>query len=199
MSARGGHGLRAALCAAALAVALPVAAQHSGAGKGGPDGVPLLSAVETRAVASVEVCATGSTGDAARDEAILAEARRRLGLRPGDRPTQAALDTAQVRLAAISGVASFDARLAAVGVEPSLARVTVTFVLAPAQPSEGAKGMLAGGGRAAFPTLWQDDSRLLRFHLNGGVGVFSDGHPWFGRADVLTLGNPLLETPAAGA
>lgn len=199
MSARGCPGVRAALCAAALAFASPAAAQETGAGLGGPDGVPLLSAAETRVVDSVGLRTTGSTGDAARDAAILAEARRRLGLRPGDRLTQSALDTAQLRLGALAGVASVETRLGAVTVEPSRAQVEVTLALAPAGASEGPTGMLAGGGRAAFPILWQDQDSLLRFHLNGGVGIYSDGNPWFGHPEVFTRGNPLVEDPATGA
>ncbi|MDQ1900672.1 alginate export family protein [Paracoccus sp. WLY502] len=199
MSFRGLPGLHVALCAAALAVALPAAAQDSGAGLGGPDGVPLLSAAETRVVSSVGLRTTGSTGDAARDASILAEARRRLGLRPGDRLTQSALDTAQLRLGALAGVASVETRLDAIANEPSHAQVEVTLSLAPADAFEGPTGMLAGGGRAAFPILWQDQNSLLRFHLNGGIGIYSDGNAWFGRPEVFTLGNPLVEDPATGA
>jgi hypothetical protein len=199
MSGRGRDAARAVLCVAALAVAPPAASQEAGAGLGGPDGVPLLSAVETRVVNSVELRTTGSTGDAARDAAILTEARRRLGLRPGDRLTQAALDSAQLRLGAIVGVASVETRLASVAVEPSRAQVEVTLSLDPADAPEAPTGMLAGGGRAAFPILYQDQNRLLRFHLNGGIGAYTDGNPWFGHPEVFTLGNPLVEDPAAGA
>lgn len=199
MSLRGRDAVRAAFCAIALAVTLPAAAQDAGGGLGGPDGVPLLSSAEERVVGSVQVGATGSTGDAARDAEILAEARQRLGLRPGDRLTGSALDIAQLRLSSIVGVAALDARLAALANEPSLAHVEVTLALAPTGAPEGPTGMLAGGGRAAFPILWQDQDSLLRFHLNGGMGAYSDGNPWFGRPDVLTRGNPLVEDPAIGA
>lgn len=199
MSERGYAAMRVLLFAVALVFAWPLTAQQSGAGLGGPDGVPLLSAVEMRIIGSVEVGTTGSTGDAARDAAILAEARQRLGLRPGDRLTRSALDLAQMRLNALAGVASVETRLAAVAVEPSLAKVDVTLTLTPADAPQGPTGMLAGGGQAAFPILWQDEDSLLRFHLNGGFGVYSDGHPWFGAPEVFTLGNPLVEDPATGA
>lgn len=104
-----------------------------------------------------------------------------------------------MRLGALAGVASVETRLGAAAVEPSRAQVEVTLALAPADASEGPTGMLAGGGRAAFPILWQDQNSLLRFHLNGGVGIYSDGNPWFGHPEVFTLGNPLVEDPAAGA
>jgi hypothetical protein len=198
MSWRGRDAARAAFCAVALTVALPAAAQEAGAGLGGPDGVPLLSAVEARVVASVQVSVTGSTGDAGRDAAILAEARRRLGLRPGDRLTRSALDIAQLRLGEIAGVASVDTRLSS-DAEPARAQVEVTLALVPVDVPEGPTGMLAGGGRAAFPILWQDQNSLLRFHLNGGAGIYSDGNAWFGHPEVFTLGNPLVEDPATGA
>lgn len=198
MIRRGGEVARAALCAAALAATAPAAAQEGGAGLGGPDSLPLLSAAGTRVVGAVAFDVTGSTGDAARDAAIAGEARRLLGLRPGDRLTQAALDAAALRLGALAGVGSAETRLGT-DAEPGRARLEVALTLAPADAPAGPTGMLAGGGREAFPILWQDQDRLLRFHLNGGFGLYSDGNAWFGRPEVFTRGNPLVEDPSQGA
>jgi hypothetical protein len=199
MILRGRAALGTVLFAAAATVAWPALAQDSGAGLGGPDGVTLRSASEPQVVDTVGLRISGSTGDAARDAEILSEARARLGLRPGDRLTQATLDAAGLRLAAVPGVATVDTRLAPVSAEPGRARVEVTLALVPDEVADAPTGMLAGAGRKAFPILYQDRDTLLRFHLNGGIGVYSDGSPWFGRADAFTTGNPLVENPANGA
>nr|WP_240901036.1 alginate export family protein [Thioalkalivibrio sp. XN8] len=50
---------------------------------------------------------------------------------------------------------------------------------------------------ADFPTLYEDDRSKLVFILNGGVGAFSDGEPWFGGyGDAFNAGNPTAEDPA---
>ena len=35
--------------------------------------------------------------------------------------------------------------------------------------------------------------------MNGGVGAFSDGNPWFGQLGAFTQRNPLVQDPALGA
>lgn len=39
-----------------------------------------------------------------------------------------------------------------------------------------------------FPTLYQSDRTLVKFILNGGIGIFSDTDPWFGNADTFVAG-----------
>ena len=188
--------LRAAV--AALTLGAPAAAQDGGAGLGGPGAVALPSGLETRVIERVEVNATGSTGDAARDAAILAEARAQVGLRAGARLDIPALDAAKLRLEALEGVAEASPGLLPAG-DPNRARLAITLRLAPTEGRGGPRGMLAGDGPGAFPILWRDADSLLRVQFNGGVGVFSDANPWFGRAPAFTTGNPLVEDPARGA
>jgi len=49
-------------------------------------------------------------------------------------------------------------------------------------------GILASGNFQDFPTLYQDDRALVKFILNGGLGVFSDSNPWFGSAESFVTG-----------
>ncbi|MCZ0963387.1 alginate export family protein [Paracoccus benzoatiresistens] len=192
------HGARLGALCACLLLGAPAAAQEGG-GLGGPGAVALPSALETLLVDTVEVRARGSTGDASRDAATLGAARASLGLAPGDRLSPAALDLERARIGRIAGVAEVRPRLAATGAGDRT-RVIFEIELAPdaALPS-APSGILAGEGAAGFPYLWRSEERALRFILNGGHGVFSDGNPWFGNAPAFTTGNPLVQDPALGA
>lgn len=50
-----------------------------------------------------------------------------------------------------------------------------------------------------FPVLYRAGDTYLKFELSGGHGAFTDGNPWFGRPDVFTRNNPMVENPAIGA
>jgi hypothetical protein len=98
------------------------------------------------------------------------------------------------------GIGSARARLVPAAGDATRVRVAVDVTLAPdtgvaADPT----GMLAGEGLAGFPVIWRSETGGLRFILNGGAGVFTDGNPWFGNPDAFTLGNPLVQDPSAGA
>src|SRR4051794_34449590 len=75
--------------------------------------------------------------------------------------------------------------------------VVLQVTLGPARPASS--GMLTGGGVGAFPVLYQDERSLLCFTLNGGLGLFSDGNPWFGQPGTFTRNNPLVQNRAIGA
>jgi len=73
-------------------------------------------------------------------------------------------------------------------------RAVILALLVTLQPeqTEGvtppATGILASGNFQDFPTLYQDDRALVKFVLNGGMGVFSDTNPWFGAAEDFVAG-----------
>jgi hypothetical protein len=48
--------------------------------------------------------------------------------------------------------------------------------------------MVMSGSFRDFPTLYQSDRALVKFILNGGIGVFSDSNPWFDNADNFVTG-----------
>lgn len=197
-----GHGAGRLLAALLLTIcAAPVAAQDAGGpGLGGPGAVRLPSATETLLVDGLDLEVTGTTGDLARDDAITGGIRSRLGIRAGDRIGQIALDTIVGKLQTTPGIGSARARLVPAAGDATRVRVAVEVTLAPdtgvaADPT----GMLAGEGLAGFPVIWRSETGGLRFILNGGAGVFTDGNPWFGNPDAFTLGNPLVQDPSAGA
>ena len=84
--------------------------------------------------------------------------------------------------------------------QPATGTLRLVLLLTLGTPGpEAPKGILAGQGIAGFPALWRDHRSLLRFTLNGGVGTFSDGDPWFGQPGTFTQRNPLVQDPALGA
>ncbi len=197
---------RARLCAfATVAIALPALAAwpafaQDGGGLGGPGAVELRSAAETLTVDAIEVRSQGSTGEPARDTAIIADARGRIALRAGDRLSGSALDIAGARIAALDGIGEVRTRLFQAGGDASRTRVVFEIELVAAKDGEALpRGMLAGEGLSGFPFLWRDERGAVRFILNGGHGVFTDGNPWFGNAPAFTNNNPLVQDPAIGA
>lgn len=187
----------AAALLAGIGLALPVTAQDGG-GLGGPGQVQLPSAADTLRLDAVDLRATGSSGDPARDAQILGAARARLGLTVGDRLSPSVLETARLRLSRVDGVRDVRARLSPSG-DAGGTRVTFELDLAETASAARPTGMLVGEGLAAFPHLWRSERGALRFILAGGNGIFSDGNPWFGNAAAFTAGNPLVEDPAVGA
>jgi hypothetical protein len=125
------------------------------------------------------------------------DVRAALRLRPGDAwdPALGAASLAAVRgLARVRDAAFATARPAgATG-----GRLTVTVSLDAATPGP-TPGILRSGDPADFPVLYRGDDAFLAVEVNGGMGVFSDGNPWFGRPEVFTRGNPLVEDPERGA
>ena len=63
-----------------------------------------------------------------------------------------------------------------------------------------ARGMLTTGRRGDFPILAEDERRLLRVQLNGGLGLYSDHNPWFASPATYTARSPIaLDPPGAGS
>lgn len=185
--------LLTALCAAlALGLAQPFGAaqaQESG-GIGGPGAVDLASAIGGRVLDEIVLRAEGTTGDPERDAAILAQARARIGLSPGDRLSSGDIAALESRLRALPGVTETHTRISGLPGQSLRAHVEIALVLG-AAPAEAAE--------TDFPYLLRGDRGQLRVILGGGHGVFSDGNPWFGNAPAFTTGNPMVETPAIGA
>jgi hypothetical protein len=177
-----------------------VAQQSGGSGLGGPGTIQLRSSTETLLILGLDIRVSGSTGSAARDEAMIDGLRRGLAIRAGDRLTQLALDTIVGQLVAAEGIVAARAFFTTAEEDPSRAQVVVDVTLGPdVERDAGPAGMLAGEGLSGFPVIWRSETAGLRFILNGGLGVFTDGNPWFGNPDAFTIGNPLVQDPAEGA
>lgn len=62
--------------------------------------------------------------------------------------------------------------------------------------AESAMGVLANGNWAEFPTLYADEYSVLQTKLENKSMVFSNSNAFFGRPDLLTMGNPLAISPS---
>lgn len=62
--------------------------------------------------------------------------------------------------------------------------------------SEVPMGFLIEGNWKDFPTLYADDKSVLQAKLENKSMLFSNSNAFFGRPDVLTVGNPLAVAPS---
>jgi hypothetical protein len=75
--------------------------------------------------------------------------------------------------------------------------LAISVTLGPRDDVAGPRGM-ATGRAGDFPTLYQDERSSLSLLLNGGIGLYSDGNPWFGDAAAFTGRSPIALDPANG-
>jgi hypothetical protein len=76
--------------------------------------------------------------------------------------------------------------------------LVLSIELGRADARRGPSGVLAGHIRD-FPALHQSESALLRLQLDGGLGFYLDGHPWFGETPAFTARSPVAVDPADGS
>jgi len=158
--------------------------------------VPLDLALGLR-IAAASVRLDGSTGDAAKDDAL----RRRVQA-IGD----AVRDTSLQRFV-VEGVMQRverdeEVRRADYTLFQSVpaGRVVLVITVAPAaapgdRPAERA-GALATGRADSLPELYRDDRSLLKLILNGGAGAYATSDPFFGHGDLFRQGNKAARHPA---
>ncbi|HSN45391.1 MAG TPA: alginate export family protein [Casimicrobiaceae bacterium] len=158
-----------------------------------------LDLAEGLRVAGVSVRLEGSTGDAGMDT----ELRRQVEAQGGalrDVPLQRFVAEGLLqRVRGVPGVAQAD--LAVFQAVPSGRVVLVITVTAAPAPAAGklpekVRGLFATGSLDALPVLYQDDRSLLKAILNGGAGVYATSNPFFGFADLFTMGNKAARHPA---
>lgn len=199
------HGrLRSARLALVLALGVGAGAPSPAMAEAMPDASASARSVEIPAdfaeglpVAMVYVHLRESTGDAAQDEALANEITTAFGLRQGGTFRKQPADFGLKRVRQLESVASAELRLyrmvsgGDVAVALLVTPATEAAVAAPA-----AKGMLETGKFADFPTIYEGDESKFVFILNGGVGIFSDGEPWFGGyGDAFNGTNPTAQDP----
>ncbi|CAH0130419.1 alginate export family protein [Roseomonas sp. CECT 9278] len=180
---------------ALLALATPARAQSPGnaTGLGGPGTADLPALAEGATISAVEVELRGEP-DA--QGTVEAATRRAFGLSPGMPFDPIVTEAALGRVRALPGVSDATLRLAVDSAHRSLT-IVLRVVRDGAAPG-GPSGILAEQGIRGFPTIWRDERSLLTFIANGGLGTFSDGHPWFGRPSTFTRGSPLALNPPQG-
>jgi hypothetical protein len=157
-----------------------------------PAVVPLAGQAEGALIDQVDVVLVRGSGNAARDGAVVARLRDRLGGLEGRAYSQALVEGALAEPRQRLGSGHIAYRLANAPARSGLIlRVEVDTVgPGPDTPARLA-GLLAGGGVESLPTLYRDGRSYLTQILVGGFGAYSDGHAWFGRPDLFAARSPL--------
>jgi hypothetical protein len=145
-------------------------------------------------IQQVFVYLANPTGDVERDEELRQDLATAFGLRAGGNFSSLFADQGLNRVQQLPFVEAAEYRLYQ-GDFINTASVALLVKLQPEPPEESAPtaqgpvGMAVSGSLSDFPTIFQDDRSLFKFILNGGLGIFSDTNPRFGRADALAPGS----------
>ncbi len=184
-----GVALRAALCGLAAVSGTQAMAQDGsgqGVGQYGPSFVPLATTASGQTISGVDVRIRTGSGDAKTDAAALEAARAAAASLVGRSYQPVLVEAALTRLLvrgnvrAVTQAPTFDAALGSL-------RLVVSLDMAEAS----AAGQGAEPAKVAFPVIYQDDRSKLTFILGGGLGLYSDSHPWFGQPELFNKFNPL--------
>jgi hypothetical protein len=143
-------------------------------------------------IQQVFVYLANPTGDAGRDEDLRQELADAFGIRAGGNFSSLFADQGLSRVQQLPFVEAAEYRLYQ-GDFINTASVALLVRLQPDQPAEAPAiqaptGMWVSGSFSDFPTIYQSDRSLVKLIFNGGLGVFSDTNPRFGRADTLAPG-----------
>jgi hypothetical protein len=138
-----------------------------------------------------------STGDSAKDEQLRQQLSDMFEFSPGDHFSSILADTRLRRLQELPSVQSIKYRL--YQSEPP-GRLVVALLVEPApeghEERKRPSGMLVSGKPQDFPKLYESEGTLLTLILNGGIGAYSDTHPWFGKGKIFNRGSPIADKPA---
>lgn len=138
---------------------------------------------------SVLVKLKTASGDTPRDSEALTTVRKLGSSLPGTSFSSIELARLLSRMQKAASVAKVDYRLLPAGANA----VRVEFLVDAAQPAKqgtGPTGLLTGELRD-FPVFYKDDRSLVTAIVAGGLGVYSDGNPWFGQPELFNRYNPL--------
>lgn len=169
------------LAAAAFAGLCAAGVGSARAQVGGPPAVPQDARAEGVPISRVDVVLVRGSGNPARDLAATQRLRTALGGLSG-RPfrrsvVERELAAARGRL----GTGAIDYELVAGSVPGSVGlRVEIDTAGSLAGTPPAPVGALLGDPRR-FPVLYRSDRTLLTATVSGGLGVYSDPNPWFGR------------------
>lgn len=161
---------------ALLLAATGATAQDGGAGSFGPAAIPLVGRAEGTPIRDVDVRLRGSTGNSAREEAILLRARAAFGGLAGTTFSRAVVEARIRAIRARIGTGAIDYRL----VEDGAGTTLVVEVDTAGDADDSKLSGIAGDRFDGFPTLYRSDRALATAILSGGLGVYSDTNSWFG-------------------
>jgi hypothetical protein len=170
---------RAALGLAALIFALPAFAQEASSH---PNYLTQSRPADDVPIATVVVRVTAPSGDAARDAEALATVEDATAALSGTRFSTIEFAALIRRLEADPAIARVTYRLLPDGANA----VRVAFDVAPSTAIAKAPE-----ARPAFPVLFKNDRNLVTAIVAGGIGVYSDGNPWFGQPALFIGSSPV--------
>jgi hypothetical protein len=182
---KGAAFLRLSLSAFALALAAagPAAAQATATT------VPLNGLADGAPIERVEVVLAKGSGNPARDDGAVARIRADLSGLEGRAFSRGLIDgrlgVHRARLG--PGVITYRVLPAA---NPAAIVLRVEVDTQTGSLPDQVTGVLAGRHGDA-PLLWRSDRAMLTGILGGGLGVYSDGNPWFGVPATFNTGSPI--------
>lgn len=170
-----------------LSVAIGASAQ---AGLGGAAGQSMASPITALdgewLIESVSLDLVGSTGDAQADQTLREGALRALGVQAGDTLDAASFWLAVQRLQALAGVVSATCTpVPGLGTVRLQCRVDVQAARHSTAPT-------------VWPILHESPDGMAKLIVNGGLGVYSDGNPYFRNWQAFNGASPLAAGPDPG-
>jgi len=177
------HLLCAALLCATLLVTCGAAAQEAGGA------VPLSAQAEGAPIERVDVVLVRGSDNPARDQAALARLRENMQALVGRGYSRAFIERQLATPRGRLGVGQISHRLVP-GRSPGSLAVVIELDTAMPATAMGAQGLLAGDARS-FPVLYRSDRAFFTAIISGGLGAYSDLHPWFGNPALFTAGSPI--------
>lgn len=151
--------------------------------------VPLAAQAEGAPIERVDVVLVRGSDNPARDQAALARLRENMQALVGRGYSRAFIERQLATPRGRLGVGQISHRLVP-GRSPGSLAVVIELDTAMPATAMGAQGLLAGDARS-FPVLYRSDRAFFTAIISGGLGAYSDLHPWFGNPALFTAGSPI--------
>ncbi len=175
--------LLALYCSCGLTLLAGTAAAQTALPVSEPGTIALAPNASAALVETIRVRIRRSGGNPARDAAVIARLNLTLAQlqgRPFDKPL---LDARMQAARAQMGAGAIEYRIADEQPGQSIAlTVAVDTVDSTSLPAPGGPG---------FPVLYRSDRTLVTALLGGGLGLYSDINPWFGKPGAFIKGSPI--------
>jgi hypothetical protein len=184
-----GFGVCLRLAVAALAVV--AGGVGATAQDGGASAIPLEGRAEGAPISRIEVVLRRGSGNPARDQAAVMRLRETLARLEGRSFRRALIEQELAAPRGRLGLGAIDYSLTNGAIPGTLGlRVEIDTAGAVAGAPPPPRGVFTGDA-AGFPTLYRSDRASLTAIVSGGLGVYADPNPWFGRTQAFIGRSPL--------
>jgi hypothetical protein len=175
-----------AILAVPVAGVVPAFAQDSGAAA-----VPLDSRAEGSPISRIDVKLARDSGNPARDNAAVLRLRESLTVLEGRGFSRAIVERELALARGRLGSGRIDYRLVSGSIPGTLGLLVEIDTAGERAGVPPAPTGAVSGGVSQFPEIYRSDRALLTTLVSGGLGLYSDGNPWFGRPEAFIGKNPL--------